>query len=94
MHSLRFPNSGIRAKPAGATPEASPAGTTAYNMSLARRAGCRTPARDCHPRPSLPPAGAATSVAGVATPWQGDYRWARETTACAGVATAAMAQRV
>ncbi|RWV79151.1 hypothetical protein GW17_00059767 [Ensete ventricosum] len=34
-------------------------------------AGSGQPARDYRPLPALSPAGAATPVAGVATPWQG-----------------------
>ncbi|RZS00246.1 hypothetical protein BHM03_00029911 [Ensete ventricosum] len=68
----------------------------------ARKGGQRMPTRSCRPRPTLPPVGEATPAAGVAVPWQSDYRWARAAVpwqsdcrwaravaACAGAATTA-----
>ncbi|RRT50475.1 hypothetical protein B296_00019591 [Ensete ventricosum] len=43
--------------------------TAACIMAPVKEAGCKMPARGCHPRPALPPVGVTTPVAGVATPW-------------------------
>ncbi|RRT31245.1 hypothetical protein B296_00057021 [Ensete ventricosum] len=66
----------LRARPAVASPQ----GPTSNGQ----------PTRGYRPRPALPPAGAAASVVGVATPWQGSYRSPRAVAACVGAALAMM----
>ncbi|RWW62579.1 hypothetical protein BHE74_00030284 [Ensete ventricosum] len=77
----------------GWRPTASPQGAAPVGRSIvcehsrlqhgARKGvDCRTPARGYRPRPTLPPARAMTSTAGMAAPWQGSYRWARAVAAC------------
>ncbi|RZS27680.1 hypothetical protein BHM03_00061197 [Ensete ventricosum] len=68
-----------------------PAGANSHGLATCkgRPTMARPPARGCRPRPALPPAGAAMSVAGVAAPWQGSCRPQRVAVACVGAAAAA-----
>ncbi|KAJ8472269.1 hypothetical protein OPV22_026612 [Ensete ventricosum] len=57
---------------------------------LAKWAGCRVPARGCHPWPALPLAGAVAPTVGVAAPKQGGCQRARAAAAYIGAAATTM----
>ncbi|RRT31691.1 hypothetical protein B296_00045961 [Ensete ventricosum] len=84
MHAVYMQRWLAKAKP--------PAGATSHGLATCkgRSAMARPLARGCCPWPALPPAGATTSVVGVAAPWQGSYRPQRVAVACVGAAVAAV----
>ncbi|RWV82140.1 hypothetical protein GW17_00056386 [Ensete ventricosum] len=87
MRWLRFPNSGIGAKP--------PACTISYGQPTAARRhsllqrDARKGGRLQGARKGLSLAGAVALAAGVAVPWKGSCQRARAAAACAGAATVA-----